>query len=282
MTTLPITVSATDLRTGVRLEYAEHGEGRGAPVVLLHGVSDSWRSFEPVLAHLPTWIRAFALSQRGHGGSGSATPHRTEDLAAGVLAFLDAMELPSAVLVGHSMGTIVAERVALDHPERVDGLVLLDAATTFRPLLADVTPEVLALRDPLDRDFLHEFQASTVAGPRGAAFVDTAVDESAKMAAADLRAVWEQCVMDDLFGSLGGIEAPAVLVWGDRDDMVPRDHQEALLGAIRDARLVVREGAGHAVHWDLPEAVAADVAEAVARCTSATVWRAEGAGMSSA
>lgn len=58
-----------ELDTGVTLRYVEHGEPSGVVVIFLHGLSDSWLSFEPVLEHLPCWIRAFALSQRGHGDS---------------------------------------------------------------------------------------------------------------------------------------------------------------------------------------------------------------------
>ena len=57
------------LRTGVRLEYAEYGEADGTPIVFLHGLTDSWRSFERVLPLLPSSVHAFAVSQRGHGES---------------------------------------------------------------------------------------------------------------------------------------------------------------------------------------------------------------------
>lgn len=56
-----------DLPGRLRLHYAEQGDPDGVPLVMLHGYSDSWRSFELVMPHLPPWVRAFALSQRGHG-----------------------------------------------------------------------------------------------------------------------------------------------------------------------------------------------------------------------
>ena len=58
-----------DLPNGIRLSYAEQGEVSGLPVLLLHGVTDSWRSFAPLLSHLPPSLRAAAVSQRGHGDS---------------------------------------------------------------------------------------------------------------------------------------------------------------------------------------------------------------------
>ena len=64
------------LSTGVRIEYVEQGnaEADGVPVIFLHGVTDSWRSFERVLPLLPPSIHAFALSQRGHGDSSRPGP----------------------------------------------------------------------------------------------------------------------------------------------------------------------------------------------------------------
>src|SRR5262245_39628739 len=78
------------LPTGVTLPYAESGAPDGTPVIFLHGVIDSWRSFAGVLPHLPDSIRALALTQRGHGEA--ARPdgaYRIGDFAADVAAFID-------------------------------------------------------------------------------------------------------------------------------------------------------------------------------------------------
>src|SRR5262245_14895657 len=99
------------LPNGVTLPFAERGRPSGMPVVCLHGLSDSWRSFELVLDHLPDDVRLFALSLRGHGdASRPATGYRPEDFAADVAGFLGAMGVSSAVIVGHSMGSYVAQR----------------------------------------------------------------------------------------------------------------------------------------------------------------------------
>ncbi len=74
-------------------------------MLLLHGVTDSWLSFERVLPYLPESINATALTQRGHGDADRpATGYRTRDYAADVAAFLDAVGLGAAVIVGDSMG----------------------------------------------------------------------------------------------------------------------------------------------------------------------------------
>ena len=61
------TVKTVTLSNGLRLPYVEQGHAAGVPVVLLHGITDSWRSYECVMPHLPPSMRAFALTQRGHG-----------------------------------------------------------------------------------------------------------------------------------------------------------------------------------------------------------------------
>src|SRR5918994_40377 len=81
-------ITSVELPTGVTLPYVAQGDPAGVPVVLLHGGTDSWRSFQPVLPYLPSSIRAFALTQRGHGdarrpGSG----YHPREFAADVAAF---------------------------------------------------------------------------------------------------------------------------------------------------------------------------------------------------
>src|SRR5215468_9356108 len=104
------------LSSGVTLEVAEQGHG---PVLLfLHGYTDSWRSFLPVLALLPDGQRALVPSQRGHGGSdrpeGELGPAR---LAADAAELLEVMRVESATVVGHSMGSVVAQALAAAHPD---------------------------------------------------------------------------------------------------------------------------------------------------------------------
>jgi pimeloyl-ACP methyl ester carboxylesterase len=103
----------------VRLEYVETGDPNGLPVVFLHGVTDSWTSFEGTMERLPESIRAIAVSQRGHGNSSRpAAGYSMEYFSRDVRHFMDALELPAAVIVGHSMGGFVAQRFAAELPDR--------------------------------------------------------------------------------------------------------------------------------------------------------------------
>lgn len=88
---------------GLRFQFVEQGEPTGIPILLLHGTSDSWHSFETVLPHLPPSIRAIALTQRGHGDS-SRPPdgYQTDDFVTDVAALMDALGIEAAFVAGHS------------------------------------------------------------------------------------------------------------------------------------------------------------------------------------
>jgi non-heme chloroperoxidase len=258
---MPHLIDAADLSTGVRIPYVERGDRDGTPVILLHGISDSWRSFEPVLPYLPASLRAFALSQRGHGDATRPCTYDVHDYAEDAAAFLDAMGLERAIVAGHSMGSIVATRLAIDHPERVAGLVLMGARPTFVDAdFVAVGEELAQMADPVDRSWLREFQLSTVARPMAPDFLDMVVGESAKLPLAVLRAAWDGVLLTDFSGELGKVTAPTLIAWGDADTMCPRADQDALVEAIPDATLRVYEGLGHALHWDDPAGFAAHLA----------------------
>jgi pimeloyl-ACP methyl ester carboxylesterase len=257
---MPITLDIAELSNGVRLPYAEQGAPDGIPLILLHGITDSWRSFEPVLPHLPGRLHVHAVTARGHGDASRPGSYALADMVDDVARFLDAAGLGSAIVAGHSMGSVVATRFAIDHPDRTDGLVVMGGAAAFGRLgMEGLRDELTALRDPLDRDYLRGFQESTLARPIPPAFLDVAVEESAKLSRATfLDALVEVC-MTDFSGDLGRIAAPTLVVWGDRDVICTREEQDALIGAIPHARLSVHEGGGHAMHWEDPERVAREI-----------------------
>src|SRR5262245_60265856 len=254
---------SVQLPTGVRLPYVEQGDPSGVPMVLLHGVTDSWHSFELVLPHLPEWIHAFALTQRGHGDADRpATGYRTRDYAADVAAFVDAVGHQPAIIVGHSMGGTNAQRFAIDHPEHTRGLVLVGSFPSYKSnvAVAEFWESVVSgLTDPIDPSIAREFQEGTLAQPVPPTFLDTAVAESLKVPARVWRASFEGFFEDDCVAELGKITAPTLIVWGDRDALCTRRDEVALLAAIANSRLIVYEGAGHGAHWEEPQRFARDL-----------------------
>lgn len=258
------------LPTGVTLDVVEQGRRDGIPIVLLHGFLDSWRSFTPVLAELPSWIRAVAPSFRGHGESSKpSTGYSITDLASDIAALHEVLGLTPAVLVGHSLGSAVALRFAIDEPGRTRSLVLLGAAPRLEP-----TPAARAfwgelqaqLTDPVDPALTRSMTEGMVARPVPRALLEEAAAESAKVPAD----VWRAFIASRWRGEgeyaaeLGRVAAPTLLLWGDRDPRYLRADQELLATTIPNALLVVYEGGGHAIHWEEPRRVASDLIRFVA------------------
>ncbi len=268
---MKIAIKSVVLPTGVRLPYVEQGGRAGVPVLFLHGTSDSWRSFETVLPDLPDWMRAIAVTQRGHGDADRpATGYHTQDFAGDVAALMDALGIEKAIIVGHSMGGSIAQRFAIDHPARMLGLVLIGARASWHrhPAVLALGEAVATLSDPVDPDFVREFQLSTLARPMSPAYLDAVVAESLKLPARVWRASFAECVFQaDHTAELGCIAAPTLLMCGGRDDFA-RDEQDTLVAAIAGASLLIYPDAGHALHWEEPKRFAADLAAFVARAVA--------------
>jgi pimeloyl-ACP methyl ester carboxylesterase len=247
------------------LEYVERGRrsAERPSLVMLHGVTDSWRSFEPVLPHLPAQQHVIALTQRGHGGSAKNAPsHTTGDYAADVLAAIDALDLGQPVLVGHSMGAHHALRVAVEAPERLRALVLLGAFAGFgdkQELITWVGEAVAPLVDPVPHALAEGFQRDTLARPIDPAQLETFVQESLRVPARIWREAFAGLFDDGWMQRIDGLTLPARLIWGELDAFAPRADQNRLLGWLRHSKLSVYEASGHALHWEHPVRVAAEI-----------------------
>jgi pimeloyl-ACP methyl ester carboxylesterase len=105
--------------------------GEGLSLVLIHGFTDSWSSYEPIIAELPSAVPVIAYDLRGHGGS-ARTPgaYTLREHLRDAAAVLEAAVVGRAVLCGHSLGGVIAACLAAEQPERVAGLILED---TFFP-----------------------------------------------------------------------------------------------------------------------------------------------------
>jgi len=258
-------VDSVELPNGVRIQYVEQGDRSGVPVVLLHGFADSWHSFELVLPQLPRSIHAFALTQRGHGDSscpaaGYGIPYYATDLE----LFMNALHLRAAVIAGHSMGSAVALRYAIDHRERVLGLVLAGASAGGRANEAARQfwdPIMKRLTDPVDAGLVRGMSEGMLAQPVPQAFLETLVQEGLKVRAHVWRAAMESRWRSegDYAAELGNIAARTLIIWGDQDTRYPRMEQEGLAAAIPRSRLLVYPGVGHGPHWENPERFASDL-----------------------
>jgi pimeloyl-ACP methyl ester carboxylesterase len=270
--------AAVRIDTGPVLHFVEYGDPGGKPVVFLHGWPDSWYSWSRVLPLLSANIRALAIDQRGFGESDKPdTGYAIPQMAADVIAFLDALALQCATLVGHSFGSFVARRTALARPERVAGLVLI--GTGFIPSNAvtrDVQKALRDLPDPIPVDFAREFQASTAYRPLPPDFFDRLIVEALKLPPPLWRRAFDGLLDYDDSPQLGQIAAPTLLLWGDRDALFSRVDQDRFLAALPAARLKVYEETGHCPNWEHPERVAAAIAGLVCDPAGSHIERGHG------
>jgi len=126
------------LTSSINMTYHETGKGGDKTVILLHGYTDTKRSFEATMQRLSALdpnLKIYAIDQRGHGESSMPAEHpcaqtpescfTPADFAKDVIAFMNQKNISKAFIVGHSMGSIVAQELALTYPERVQGIVLI-------------------------------------------------------------------------------------------------------------------------------------------------------------
>lgn len=139
------------LSTGIEMAYLEAGAASGQTVILIHGFADNARTWAPAMAslhRLDPALHILAVDLRGHGDSSMPSPGRCaaapercfglRDFAADIAAFMNALGISRAVIAGHSLGSLVAEEVALSHPKRVTRVVLVATATNSRSISGNV------------------------------------------------------------------------------------------------------------------------------------------------
>jgi non-heme chloroperoxidase len=187
-------------------------------------------------------------------------------MADDAIAFLDALGIEQATLVGHSFGSFVARQIAIAQPDRVAALVLI--GTGYRASNAVTRDLQSALRDlpnPIPLEFARDFQASTAYRSLPAAFFERIVTESVKLPPRLWRLAFDGLIEYDDARQLELIEARTLLLWGERDALFSRVDQDRLIEALPNARLSVYEETGHCPNWEQPQRVAADIASLLLR-----------------
>jgi pimeloyl-ACP methyl ester carboxylesterase len=226
-------------------------DGRGDPVVLLHGWGTSSQSLTGVAACLASGFRVFSVDLPGFGWSQTpAGVWGIAEYADHIRQFLDQMEITTAALLGHSFGGRIAIQLAAQHPARVSRLVLV-ASAGVRPargarfhLRVGITK---ALRS------LQRVPGLRGAGERLGSRWRARVGSRDYLAAGPLRPTLVKVVNEDLTPVLAMIQTPTLLLWGDQDQEVRRPAVEVMAANIPEARLTVFPGAGHFPFQDAPE-----------------------------
>ena len=229
-------------------------------VILLHGFTHTGRSWAPVRAEVGERYRCFAPDLPGHGDMAWRRPATP----GAVSAYLAAVPAERFVLCGYSMGGRLALRAALDHPERVERLVLLSCGAGVADA-AERAARLAADRELADRieameleSFVDEWAAQPLlAGlPRGVAELarEDRLRNVPEGLAAALRGMG-QGAFDPVWDRLPELSMPVCLLAGDRDEKYVA-LARAMAERIPDAHVVVVRDAGHALNLEKPEVVA--------------------------
>jgi pimeloyl-ACP methyl ester carboxylesterase len=229
-------------------------------------MADTSRSFIPLLARLAGGFRCIAYELPGRPGDGSRLwRYRHEDLASDLLALLDHLKLDRAYLYAASFGATVALRAMRAAPARLPR-VILQAGTARRPLrraefwlswLGRFLPGTVK-RLPKREKILEAVHKSSF-GDQPEEVWRSFVDWTASTPVATLahQAQWLHRL--DLRSELSQMPQPVLLIWGDRDRVMPPPHAETLRAGLPSAGLVIIEGAGHLPSYTHPDALAAVV-----------------------
>jgi 3-oxoadipate enol-lactonase len=259
-------VSAAAPTAGAALAFDRAGPAGALPVVLLHGIGGGraiWRGSLAALA--AAGFDAIALDLPGYGDSRDAAPGGVEAMARAVVATLGRLGLDRAAVVGHSMGGMVAQELAVVAPERLSALVLACTSPAFgRPDGAWQARFVAERLAPLDAGRGMEALAAALVPPMLAPGADPAARERAQavMAAvpeATYRRVLAAIVAFDRRAALGRIAVPTLCLAGAADPTAPPAVLERMAASIPGAEFLALPGAGHIANLEQPAAFDAAV-----------------------
>lgn len=245
---------SVDLPNGVTLAYSEMGDTDGEPLLLIHGYTDNSRSWSLVAPHLAS-RHIYAIDLRGHGKSSAPQCcYGYSDLANDAYLFLDAMKIDKADVVGHSLGSITAQVLAAQHPEKVDKIVLVSSTVSTRGGPGSwLWDNIMPLEPPIDPNGKFMMDWYWNPNPVDESFIKPEREESAAVPIH----VWKGVLWGTTLGDLSKIsqlvKAPVMIFWGDQDQLFDAGHQNALRQAYPDARYETFTGAGHNMFWEQPQ-----------------------------
>lgn len=229
--------------------------GTQPAIVFVHGSGDTAHVWDAVIAQLPGWS-CVALDLPGHGTKlEQPGPERMsiEEYAACVRDDLGQNNLTGICLVGHSLGSAIALRLAKDAPDLVSRLVLVGSGARLR-----VLPTILeAACDQGERTRQEVVAASFATG--NSAERDAMLAEPAQLAPGMLYRDLAACDAFDMMSELGSIAQPALVVTGDEDRLTPPKYAHYLRDHLPNATLVLVPEAGHYLPVEAPEALAAAI-----------------------
>jgi pimeloyl-ACP methyl ester carboxylesterase len=255
------------LANGQVLAYVPMGNPHGTPVVLIHGYTDNARDWVPLVPYLAPQFRLILVDIRGHGRSAKPECCYTRlDFAYDIKLLLDALHIDRADIVGHSLGSIIAQTFAEFWPERTQRVVLIASSGGHRPGTVppkpayDYASEIRKLKEPIDPDspFMIAWWSSPT--PVDPDFLRRQRKDAAAIPLKVWLAVLDQGITDtDLQRTLPKLTAPTLLIWGSKDPIMEEEVRQTLREALPKAQVKILPGLGHNPFWEDPAACAAAI-----------------------
>jgi 3-oxoadipate enol-lactonase len=243
--------------TAVEL-FARDSGGAGEAVLLAHAIGCDHRMWDDLAARLAKRFRVVAIDARGHGRSPvPPRPYTLADLADDARALLDRLGIARAHWVGLSMGGMIGQAFALQHPQRLGRLVIANSTASYGPegrsmwqARAKLVQEggLAAIRDTVAaRYFSEEFRS------RNAAQVNAVMQRFLETPAEGYLGCCDAIADLDFAAALGRIRARTLVIAGEADAGTPPAMSQAIADAIPGARLAVIRGAAHLSAAEAPE-----------------------------
>src|SRR5437016_12076101 len=239
---------------GAKVHYVD--AGTGSPVILLHGLADDVGVWESAIAPLAAKYRVVALDQIGFGRSDKPLlNYRVSTFVDFLDGFLNELKIERASLVGNSLGGWVAADFALKHPDRIERLVLSDAAG-YAALAKTMDPRPLNALRLASREDIRYLGPLTFRDKRFYEDVDLAFKQ--RVTAGDSHTVSQFLASmirgeDVLDGQLGAIEKPTLILWGRDDKLIPVSFAARFNKEINASQVRILDGCGHMPHVECAE-----------------------------
>jgi pimeloyl-ACP methyl ester carboxylesterase len=263
-----------DLPGGVRLHYKDEGKADGPVLVLVHGFGDSHFSWEGWVARLGDRYRIITVDLPGHGLTRAPTGYVAS--GDGYTDLIDALAaklaLPKFAIAGNSMGGGVAWQTAVRYPNRVDALILADAAGWPATTLKKPPLAFKLLKYSWGRAFLRSIDNKPLirSGLRGevgdpAVITDAFIDRWAELQRAPGHRAILMSIQPGKHGqatkeTLATIKVPTLVLWGEIDPLIEVAGAHKFAEAIPGAKLIVYPKVGHLPQVEIPQRTADDVA----------------------
>ncbi|HNK63260.1 MAG TPA: alpha/beta fold hydrolase [Anaerolineales bacterium] len=235
------------------IHYTSHTDDtkHRPPLLLIHGAGGNHLTWHPYIRRM-SGVTVYALDLPGHGQSEGVGRSSIEEYARDVLNFMDVLEIGKAIVAGLSMGSAITLTLALNHPGRLQGMILMGGGAKMRVAKSILETAGHAETFPSAVENINTNCFSAQASPD---LVQLSRQAMLKMNPPALLGDFQACNQFDVTAQLSGIQRPTLIICGAEDVMTPPRFSQSLSDQIPNSRLHILEKTGHMVTLEQPELV---------------------------